>query len=176
MKTDNCYYLGYISKTLGFEGSLLAFFEVSDPSLYKDLEAIHILIDGKMVPFFIDDITIRKKEKEVVIDIEDITTTEQARFLCNRKIFVHQKFLKHNPSQANIKQENLIGFSVFDQKMTHLGILEEIIEYPNNPVFSIKKEKREILLPIAEEFIKEIDPDRQKIIIDPPDGLLDLYS
>ncbi len=175
MQTNDCYFLGYISKTIGFEGSLLAFFEVSDPSLYKDLEAIHILIDGKLVPFFVDEINIRKKDKEVVIDLEDIFTPEKARFLCNRKIFVHRKNLKHNIRQTGFQQEILIGFSVFDRERNYLGIIEEIFEYPGNPVFSIKKEKQEILLPIAEEFITAIDPDKKEIIIAPPDGLLDLY-
>ncbi len=175
MKTEDCYYLGYISKTIGFEGSLLALFEVGDPSLYHDLEAFLVLIDGKLVPFFIEEISIRKKDKEVVLDLEDITTTEEARFLCNRKIFVHQKHLKHNLPQTGFQQQNVIGFSVFDKKRNYLGIIEEILEYPGNPVFSIQKGKHEILLPVADEFIKEVDLDKQQIMIDPPDGLLDIY-
>lgn len=175
MQTNDCYYLGYISKTIGFEGSLLAFFEVSDPSLYKNLEAIHVLIDGKLVPFFVDEINVRKKDKEVVLDIEDIQTPEQARFLCNRKIFVHQKHLKHNIRQTGFQQESLVGFSVYDQNNNHLGIINEILEYPGNPVFSIKKGKQEVLLPVAEEFIKAVDSEKKEIIIAPPDGLLDLY-
>ncbi len=175
MQTNECFFLGYISKTIGFEGSLLAFLEVSDLSLYQDLKAIHILIDGKLVPFFIDEINVRKKNKEVVLDLEDIITTEQARYLCNRKIFMHRKQLKYKPASNKIQQQDLVGFSVFDLQNNHIGTIQEILEYPDNPVFSIKKQKHEILLPVTEEFVTSIDPDKQEIIIDPPDGLLDLY-
>jgi len=172
MQTNDCYYLGYISKTIGFEGSLLAFFEVSDPSLYESHSCSHRWQTGS---FFVDEINVRKKDKEVVLDIEDIQTPEQARFLCNRKIFVHQKHLKHNIRQTGFQQESLVGFSVYDQNNNHLGIINEILEYPGNPVFSIKKGKQEVLLPVAEEFIKAVDSEKKEIIIAPPDGLLDLY-
>ncbi len=175
MKTQDCYYLGYISKTIGFEGSLLAFFEVSDPSLYQDLEAVFVLIEGKLVPFFIDDISIRKKNKEVILDLEDIGTTEQARFLCDRKIYLHRRHLKHNLPLKKMDYKDLTGFQVLDQNKATLGIIDQVLDYPGNPVFSIRKGKKEILLPVAEEFLSDINPEKKQITITPPEGLLDLY-
>ncbi len=171
----NYHYLGYISKTIGFEGSLLIFFEAVDPSVFQDIEAFFILIDGKMVPFFIEDISFRGSAKEAVVDFEDITSTEKARHLCNRKIFLPASILpKHIKKQHEFKE--LTGYTALAADGKCLGTIADLLEYPGNLVFSIKNKKNEILIPAAEDLIMNIDHDQKTITLNPPDGLLDLYQ
>ncbi len=176
MKISDCHYLGYISKSIGFEGSLLVFFEAADPSFFmEDMESVFILIDGKLVPFFIEDIHFRDMGKEAVIKLEDIDNTEKARELCNRKMY-----LPISKLPAGLKKQkqysNITSYKAYTTNNDFLGIVKEIIEYPNNPILCIKKEKREILIPAADEFIVDLNHTKKTITLTPPDGLLDLYQ
>ncbi len=172
MKTENCYYLGYISKTIGFEGDLLTFFD-HDPSPYIKLESVFIQIDGKLVPFFIEEIIIRAKNKEVVIAFEDVYTTEKARKLCNRKMFLplhlHPEKEKHH-----VQYQGINGYLAVLADNTPIGTIDEVIEYPGNPLFKIVKEGRETLIPIAEKFILHVDHAQKTITLSVPDGLIDI--
>lgn len=174
MNNSDYHYLGYISKTIGFEGSLLIFFEAVDPSVLEDVEAFFVLIDGKMVPFFIEEISFRGTAKEAIVDFEDITSTEKARHLCDRKIFLPASILpKHIKKQNETKA--LIGFKALASDGKYLGIITDLLEYPGNPVFSITDKKNEILVPAADELIMNIDHEQKTVTLNPPDGLLDLY-
>ena len=45
-----------------------------------------------------------------------------------------------------------------------------------NPLFRVRIGSREVLIPAVEEFIADIDQERQSIEFDLPEGLLELYS
>ncbi len=174
MQINDCNYLGYISKAIGFEGSLLTFFEAADPSSFDDLEFIFILIDGKPVPFFIQEINYRGKGKEAIITFEDIDTTEKARRLCDHKMYLPKSQMPQK-QQHKKSYKDLIGFTAIQPDSAPLGVIDDILEYPGNPVFRILKNQQEILIPASDDLIFNIDFKLQTITLSPPEGLLDLY-
>ncbi|MFP4468831.1 MAG: ribosome maturation factor RimM [Bacteroidales bacterium] len=174
MKTSNCYYLGYISKTVGYEGSLIAFLDVDDPSSYNDLESVFIMMDGKLVPFFVADISVRAPKGEVVIRFEDIDSIGKARHLCKRDMYLPLSRLRELPVEA-FYYHDLVGYEACDAQDRFLGVITAFLDYPGNPLFSVSKHGEEdVLFPVADEFIRHIDHGKQRIFLDPPEGLLDL--
>ncbi len=176
MKAKDYHYLGYISKTIGFEGSLLVFFEADDPSVFSEkMETVFILIDGKLVPFFLEDIHFRDTGKEAVVKLEDIDSTEKARELCNRKMYLPVSKLPAGlPKQK--QYSDITSYKAYTTNNDFLGMVNDVIEYPENPVLQIIKEKREILIPAAAEFVRDVNHKKKMIILAPPDGLLELYQ
>ena len=65
MDKKDYYFLGKITKTSGFKGSLMFFFDVDDTSPYDGLEAVFVEVGGSdFIPFVIEepnesDLTIR---------------------------------------------------------------------------------------------------------------------
>jgi len=53
MDKKDFYYLGKITKTLGYSGNLMFFFDVDDIERYKNLDAVFIDLHGELVPFVI---------------------------------------------------------------------------------------------------------------------------
>ncbi len=174
MKMNDYHYLGYISKTIGFEGSLLVFFEAVDPSVFQNIEVLFILIDGKPVPFFIEEISFRVPARQAIVAFNDITSTDKARHLCARKIYLPASILPEYVRKKN-EHESLIGFAALAPNGKQIGTIADLLEYPGNPVFSILKDDNEILIPAADDLILNINHDRKTITLNPPDGLLDLY-
>ncbi len=174
MHIKDCNYLGYISKAIGFEGSLLTFFEAADPSSFNDPAFIFILIDGKPVPFFVQDISYRGKGREAIIKFEDIDTTEKARSLCDHKMYLPKSQMP--PNQKHEKSyRDLIGFQAVQTDNALLGVIDDVLEYPGNPVFRILNDKQEVLVPASDDLIHNIDFKLKKVTLSPPEGLLELY-
>jgi 16S rRNA processing protein RimM len=67
------------------------------------------------------------------------------------------------------------GFMVIDDVHGILGMISKVLELPNNPLFSIDHDGKEILIPIADEIIKKVDRRSRTIHIKAPEGLVDLY-
>jgi 16S rRNA processing protein RimM len=62
-----------------------------------------------------------------------------------------------------------------DEVMGEIGQIETVLEYPNQNVFQVFKDKKEILIPIRDEIIKKVDRKKKTITILAPEGLIDLY-
>ncbi len=71
----------------------------------------------------------------------------------------------------------LEGFAVGLEDGEDIGTLSGFIETPTQDVWVITApDGREILLPGVPEFIVQVDADAQRIVVDPPEGLLELYE
>ncbi len=173
MDTTGFFYAGFIVKALGVDGSVLIVFEKDQPVDYTTLESVFVCIDGKLVPFFIEDITFRATEGEAVIRFEDYSDVERARHLCGREVYLPQELLAFTEKTSSYHYD-LQGYKSFDTTGNFLGTVKDILRYPGNPVFRIIQGRREILIPVADELIADIDHRKHTIILDPPDGLLDL--
>ena len=56
-----------------------------------------------------------------------------------------------------------------------IGILEQVIEYPAQPLFQIMKNGVEVLIPVIDEVIDKVDRENKTIYINAPNGLIELY-
>jgi 16S rRNA processing protein RimM len=54
-----------------------------------------------------------------------------------------------------------------------LGILRAIIETGSNDVYVVEHDAREILIPALADVILEVDLQGGRMVIEPPEGLLD---
>jgi len=69
----------------------------------------------------------------------------------------------------------IIGFTVIDEKHGNIGVIEKVLDNQHQDIFSIKKENKEILIPVADEIIKKVDRKNKVIEIEAPDGLIEIY-
>ena len=67
------------------------------------------------------------------------------------------------------------GYTVIDKSYGDIGIIEKILDFPQQAIFQIKKGEHEILIPAKEEFIISINRRTKQVEIDAPEGLIDIY-
>ena len=62
-------------------------------------------------------------------------------------------------------------------KTKHLAIgkVKAVLEYPNQAVLQVFHDKKEVLIPISNQIIVEFNRENSTIVVNAPDGLLDLY-
>ena len=70
--------------------------------------------------------------------------------------------------------EDLIGYKTFDGEK-YIGEIADIDVSTDNSLFIVKTDdKKTIYIPIADEFIVQLDPDGKQIVFDLPTGLTDM--
>ena len=112
------------------------------------------------------------------LTFKSIDSIEKADQLRNHEISVFSDELPINPSGIYYHYE-IMDTKVETVEGQRLGKLTEIIETGSNDVLVItsdapkdKKRPNEILIPVIEGVIVELDRINSRLIIDPPDGII----
>ncbi len=174
MNQDECYYLGYVTKTYGFKGEVMIYLDADNPHYYCKLESVFIQIEGKLIPFFIQQIKLRPNKAEAAVRFQDIDTPEKAQRLIGCDLYLPLELLPPLKGNAFYFHE-IAGFEAIDRIKGHIGIISSVLEFPGNPVFQILSGTKEVLIPAHDKFIEKLDRPNKKIYLKAPDGLIDLY-
>ncbi len=174
MKTSDCYYLGYVTKTFGYKGEVSLFFDVDDPLVYSKMESVFILLGEKLVPFFVETLAFRPNSREAYVRFQGVDTEAKAGQLCGKELYMPLAFLPKLTGNSFYYHE-IEGFEAIDTLMGPIGVVEQVIDLPGNPLFQVKRGYQEILIPLREEFIDHVDREHRKIILTAPEGLIDIY-
>jgi 16S rRNA processing protein RimM len=74
-----------------------------------------------------------------------------------------------------VYQSDLIGCEVIDFTGRSLGVVSDFQETGGTPLLEVKTAAgRELLIPFATSICTGIDLENKRIVVNPPDGLLDL--
>ena len=71
---------------------------------------------------------------------------------------------------------DLIGCTVEDIHGKRLGFVQDILRISGNNQLVVKGRDREFLIPAVESICTEISVEKKRILVDPPEGLMDLDS
>lgn len=172
MKKEDCFNLGYISKRVGNNGDLIFVLDVDNPNNYKNLESVFIDLNNSLIPFFIKNIKVRGGT--AVVQVDGIDNIEKAEELTKSSLYLPLSFLPPLSGKKFYFHE-LPGFKVVDKNYGDIGILEEVLDYPQQAIFQIKFGENEILVPAKEEFIVSINRTEKILELNSPEGLIDIY-
>ena len=172
MKKDDHYLLGSLLKTTGIKGEIILKFNNDCFDEIQKLESIFIDVDNKLVPFFIEDIKV-KSSTTAIVKFEGLNEEEKSVEFIDSEFYIsfeQVKILKID----ELEVVDVIGYKVKDQKNKYIGDVVEFIDIPKNPLLNVKMSSGEILIPAKDELIIEVDDDLQEILINIPEGLLDI--
>ena len=172
MKIEDCFYIGYITKTKGLKGEVQVYFEYDEP-VNLPLNSVFAEINGKLVPFFISAYKLQNNQTGNFY-FDDIDTIEKAQTLIRKKLYLPNS-LKPVKEDDEFLITDLKGFIVHDENAGELGEIIEIHEYPQQFVAVVSYKFKEIMFPLNDDLIIEIDEGNGILKVDLPEGLIDLY-
>lgn len=172
MIKEEAFYIGYITKTKGLKGELQLYFEFED---YEALELDVLFADmnGKMVPFFVASHKLYPNSTGLFY-FDDIDHIDKAQTLLKKKIYMPLSKMPER-DEDDFTYQDLKGFVVSDETHGELGEITAIHEYPQQFVAAVYYKETEILFPLNEDMIVEIDEEEKTLLVDLPEGLLDIY-
>jgi len=173
MKIEDCFEIGYITKTRGLKGEVQVSFTFDEPEKLK-IKAVFVEINNKLVTIFVANYKI-PMPMIGYFNFEDVDHIDKAQPLTKKKIYLLNKF-KPKRKKGEFHFTDLIGFEAHDLQAGDLGEILEVREYPQQFLATIHYKGNDVLVPLNEAFIVEIDIPNKKISFELPEGLLDLYS
>jgi 16S rRNA processing protein RimM len=173
MKKEECFYLGKIVKKYSFKGELLAKLDTDQPQLYENIEALFLDINNRLIPYFV--MTSRLHKSNLLrLKLEDVNTESDADELLRKEVYLPLDLLPKLDGKAFYYHE-VIGFEIWEKSFGKVGVLKGVNDQSAQALFEIERNGDEILIPIHDEFIINIDRDKKIITVKTPPGLIDLY-
>ena len=173
MKKDDCFYLGKIVKKYSFKGEILAKLDTDEPHLYENLDAIFVDLRGNLVPFFVEKSQLHKSEL-LRLKFEDVDTEADADAILKSELFLPLEFLPKLEDDKFYFHE-IIGFTMTDVNFGEVGTITGVNDSTAQALFEVDQNGIEILIPMNDEFISKVDKPNKTIIVNTPEGLIDLY-
>ena len=173
MKKEDCFYLGKIVRKYSFKGELLIKLDTDQPELYENLDAVFINVGSNLIPFFIESSQLHKSDL-LRIKFEDVTTEADADSLMKSDVDCSLELLPKLEGNKFYFHE-VIGFTIEDVNFGKVGIIKGINDTTAQALFEIDRNGIEILIPMNDEFIKKLDRKNKSILVETPEGLIQLY-
>lgn len=141
------------------------------------LRCVVMKIDNINVPFFLN--SVRPKSSEsVLVAIDGINDEKEAAELSNHDVYALTEELPDAGDDEDgdgFYAEDLVGFHVMDGTGATIGNITGVDDSTENILFEVERpDGSQILIPVADEFITDIDSDARSMVMSLPSGLLDL--
>lgn len=173
MRKEDCFYLGKIAKKFSFKGEVLIYLDTDEPELYENLESVFVECDKHLVPFFIENASLHKNDL-LRVRFEDVDTEEQADALIGNSLYLPLNMLPKLSGNKFYFHE-VIGFEIEDKRLGIVGKIVSINDTTAQPLFEVINGINEILIPMIDHFIVKVDRENKKIVMDLPEGLVEMY-
>ncbi|HLG02027.1 MAG TPA: ribosome maturation factor RimM [Bacteroidia bacterium] len=172
MKKEECFQLGYASRTVGLKGEIVLQVDVDDPVRYKNLDAIFLERNGLLVAYEIKSARVLKKE--LTVSLDGITTIEAAKELVGSQAWLPMEALPEI-GETRFYFHEIGGYRVIDEQFGEVGVAESVVDRMMQPILRVLRDKTEILLPLMEGAILKVDRENKELHVRMPAGLIDLY-
>ena len=170
MSRDDLIHAGEVLKVHGLDGALIIRFNGPFylPAAFPPF--LFLEIDGLPVPFAVKTAE-EYGENSYVIRLEDVTTRDKALRYQGCEVWVESKYSGKTVGDNKNTQEDLTGFSFLDETSGKQGHITGFLPVTGNPLFEVRSEKNDYLLPAASEFIVRIDKKYRRVIFRLPEGI-----
>lgn len=166
------YKIGKLVSAFGLKGEMILKHNLGKKTSLKGLTALFIEEKKQsFIPWFISEAKI-KSDDEIYLSLQDVNTREAAIKLTQKEVWLPEPDFKK--FSAKTSPINLLGFTIFDGDK-ELGTILEVIEQPHQLLCRIEMQEKEVLIPLHEDTIRKIDRKNNRVIVELPEGLLEIY-
>jgi 16S rRNA processing protein RimM len=173
MRKEDCFYLGKIAKKFSFKGEVLIYLDTDEPEEYQNMESVFVEFNNNLVPYFILNSSLHKNDF-LRVKFEDVDSEEEADAIMGNAIYLPLKMLPKLTGNKFYYHE-VIGFEIEDKRLGVFGKIVSINDSSAQPLFEVINGDIEILVPMIDQFLVKIDRDNKKVIMDLPEGLVEMY-
>ncbi|MGB0788555.1 MAG: ribosome maturation factor RimM [Marinirhabdus sp.] len=173
MQKKDCFFVGKIVKKYSFKGELLVKLDTDTPNEFLKMESVFVEQHKKLVPFFIKSCSLHKSFL-LRIKFEEIRDEAAAQALLGHELYLPLSSLPKLTGNR-FYYHDIIGFKATDRTFGTIGPITGVNDSTPQHVFMINHNGKQVLVPINDAIIKNVDRDKKEILLDAPDGLIELY-
>jgi len=165
--------LGSIVNTVGLKGEIKL---LPGPDFWSDaLSLTNLDVVSKVgVHRRVSVEKFRTKGQTVIIKFDGVSSIDEAESLVGSTLEVALGELDDASLPSEILPCQAIGLEVRKQDGTVIGTVSDILLGSQQDCFIVQGEGRKYLVPFVPQIVKKVDLEGGYVVIDPPEGLLDL--
>ncbi len=164
--------VGKIVAIHGLQGALVLKQIIDNTSWLKKGDVLFIEMQREsFIPYFVETAKAANDE-EYIITLDDVTSPDEARKMVNRTVYAKEEVLQ----SAKVDSPLLyIGFNLVDEQKGGLGTIQDVMLVGRQWIAKITISEKEVLIPLVDDMIIEVNMRNKFIRMKLPDGLLEVY-
>jgi 16S rRNA processing protein RimM len=169
---ENYRNIGRIVSTFGLKGQLILVHHLGKKIAPVKIKTIFIEEKkGSFLPYFVEEAKIKSPE-EVFLKLEGIDSKEAGAKLLRKDAWLREEEMSAHHSKT--EPIHWVGYHLFDQNR-ELGPVLEVIVQPHQVLCRLEISEKEVLIPINESTLEKIDHVNKRLLLNLPEGLLEVY-
>ena len=161
--------VGKIINTHGLHGEVKVAAWTDTPDVFEALERVYA---KKELPLTIR--RVKYQKNNLILQFAELTRIEEAEALKNSVLYADRADLGDLPEGVYYIAD-LIGLTVQKEDGELLGTIKEVLQTGANDVYVVqRKEMRDLLIPVIDEVVKQVDLERKIVVVSLMDGLEEL--
>ena len=168
IKREDVYKIGRLGKAHGVKGEVSFQF---DDDIFDTIDADYLIleIDGILVPFFMEEYRFRN-DSLALVKFCDVDTQQRASELTGCDVYFPRSVADEGTEGLSLSM--LVGFDIVDASDNKVvGKIAAIDDSTQNVLFELEDGT---LIPASDDLITNIDTNRRQIIMQIPEGLLEI--
>lgn len=164
--------VGIVARPHGIRGQVIVNPETDFPEdRFQEGAELFVNRDGRIETIRVT--SSRIQQGRPVIGIEGVADMDTARTLAGLEFRVPAASLPPLPP-GTFYNHDLVGSAVETVGGEHVGIVTKVEGESGSSRLVVTGDRGEVLIPLAVDICTSIDTPAKRIVIDPPDGLLEL--
>ncbi|HEY9178111.1 MAG TPA: ribosome maturation factor RimM [Flavipsychrobacter sp.] len=111
-------------------------------------------------------------ETEYIINLDEVDDSEQAKKLVGKTVYVKEEILEKAKVDSPLMY---IGFNLVDKTKGGIGTIEDVLLMGKQWIARLTIDGKEVLIPLVEDMILDVNYKNKFLRMDLPDGLLEIY-
>lgn len=157
---------GYVSRAHGLDGEVVV--RTFDPAstVLDEIERV-FLRTREGVGREYEIVQVREGPKgDLLVSLKGVRKREQSEPLTGSAVFAFREDLEA-PADDEVFQGDLVGLEVFSPEGKRLGVVDGLFSPGPVPNVVIRDGARELMVPLVEDFVKEIDLAAGRMVVVP---------
>ena len=167
--------LAEVDRPRGLQGEVLARLHADDPARLDSVGAVEVVAPGA-APRPSRLLGWKRCGDRVVLRLEGVETVEAARALAGAEIRVPRAESPERPPEGRYFAHQIEGMQVVAVNGEPLGVVRRVLNPSGQVLLEVSGAKGEFLVPMVSAICVEIDTERGRIVVDPPEGLIELNA
>ncbi|CAH1000421.1 Ribosome maturation factor RimM [Neolewinella maritima] len=161
--------IGRTGRPHGIKGELGL--QVEEVYLDDLLRAKAVLIGDPAIPYFVKNY---REGGKLTVLLDTFTTREQVSLLSGKPLWLPQHQVTAEVDELVTPWDALLGYRIEAEGYPLLGPIEDIMDLPQHYLAEVPYEGKTLYIPLHENLVVAVREDDEVVVMNLPDGLLEL--
>ena len=174
MTQDNCFLLGKITKPYSFKGEVVLWMDVDDSAPYEGVDTLWLPQQSDLVPYAVE--SLRRNKDRFVVRLSDVNTEAAAKQLSGKDVWL--PLTEMAPMEdGKFYFHEVQGWTAVDRITGEaVATIVHVVDQGAYPMLEVEFDNgNQGFIPLPEHVKVDVKREEQKLVLDLPEGLLDVY-